>query len=87
MLITGGDLPGLSLAAAMASLNAPRLFAANGAVSLHKNSIIIDGVGFPGGLSMDEAALLSPGKAGIHLLITQKKTQNPVFCVFSYDLL
>jgi membrane dipeptidase len=60
MQLTRRNLIGLSITASIAALTAPRLFAADPDTRLYQDGIVIDGLGFPGGLSTDEAALLSP---------------------------
>jgi len=59
MPLTRRNLLGLSITSTAVALSAPRLFAANPSVSIYENSVIIDGLGFPGGLSNDESAPLS----------------------------
>jgi len=87
MTKTRRELQGLSLTTAVAELAAPRLFAADSAVSLYENSIIIDGLGFPGGLSIDETAPLSPveleqvsqsGLTAAHLTVGAVGTMPPL---------
>lgn len=87
MPTTRRELLGLSLTTAVAELAAPRLFAADSAVSLYENSIIIDGLGFPGGLSIDETAPLSPveleqvsqsGLTAAHLTVGAVGTMPPL---------
>lgn len=43
----------------LAALLAPRLFAQGNATAIYEDNIIIDGLGFPGGLNIDEGAPLS----------------------------
>ena len=87
MTITRRDLLGLSLSTAATALIAPRVFAKATPAALYENSIIIDGLGFPGGLSNDEAALLSPseleqvaqsGLSAVHLTLGAVGTMPPL---------
>jgi hypothetical protein len=59
MPLTRRDLLGLSLTSTISALITPRLVSANTPVALYENSIIIDGLGFPGGLSIDESSPLN----------------------------
>jgi len=59
MPLTRRELIHYTAATGLAALFAPRLFAQGTATALYEDSIIIDGLGFPGGLSADEGALLS----------------------------
>lgn len=49
----------LSITSAIAALVAPRSFAAGPGATVYRDSIVIDGLGFPGGLSTDENAPLN----------------------------
>lgn len=59
MPITRRDLLGLSLTSTISALLTPTLVSANTPASLYENNIIIDGLGFPGGLSNDESSALN----------------------------
>jgi membrane dipeptidase len=59
MPLTRREIIHCAAATGLAALLAPRLFAQGTAPAIYENSIIIDGLGFPGGLSKDESALLS----------------------------
>ncbi len=81
------DLLGLCLTSTAAAFFAPRLFAGSASASLYENSIIIDGLGFPGGLSNDENGLLSSteleqvGQSGLtaaHLTVGAVGTMPPL---------
>ncbi len=87
MPISRRNLLGLSLTSAVSALATPRLFALNKPVSLYENSIIIDGLGFPGGLSIDEAAALNAlelehvsqsGLTAAHLTVGTVGTMPPL---------
>ncbi|NOR19008.1 MAG: peptidase M19 [Xanthomonadales bacterium] len=62
MSLTRRNLLGLGTAATVAALTSSRLFAGSSSTPLYKNNIIIDGLGFPGGLSRDEGSGLIPGE-------------------------
>lgn len=85
--MTRRDLLGLSLTSAVSALLAPRLFAADLSKSLYENSIIIDGLGFPGGLSIDENAPLNAqelehvaqsGLTATHITVGAVGTMTPL---------
>ena len=87
MPITRRDLLGLSLASSISALIAPRLVSASTPVALYENNIIIDGLGFPGGLSTDESAPLNElelehvGQSGLtaaHLTVGAVGTMAPL---------
>jgi len=59
MPLTRRKLIHCAAASGLAALLAPRLFAQDTATAIYENSIIIDGLGFPGGLGADEGALLN----------------------------
>ena len=59
MPLTRRELLRYATVTGLAALAAPRLFAQGAAATLYENSIIIDGLGFPGGLGTDENALLN----------------------------
>ena len=59
MPLTRRELIHCAAASGLAALLAPRLFAQGTAPAIYESSIIIDGLGFPGGLNKDESALLS----------------------------
>ena len=59
MPLTRREILRYAAASGFAVLAAPHLFAQGNAATLYESSIIIDGLGFPGGLSADESALLS----------------------------
>ena len=63
MPITRRNLLQISASSFVAAMAAPGLLRANTDLPLYKNSIIIDGLGFPGGLSVDESAALIPEEA------------------------
>lgn len=77
----------LSLAPAIAAVLAPRLFAAETGAAIYRDSIVIDGLGFPGGLSTDEAAPLNgleveqvgdSGLTAVHLTVGAVGTMPPL---------
>ena len=87
MPITSRDLLGLSLASSISAIIAPRLVSASTPVALYENSIIIDGLGFPGGLSNDETSPLNDlelehvGQSGLtaaHLTVGAVGTMAPL---------
>jgi len=87
MQLTRRDLISLSISASLAALTAPRLFAADPGIRFYQEGVIIDGLGFPGGLSTDEAALLSPlelehvsqsGLTAAHLTVGSVGTMTPL---------
>ncbi len=87
MALTRRGLLGLSLTSGAMVFVAPRLFGDDLSVSLYANNIIIDGLGFPGGLSNDEEALLSPleleqvtqsGLTAAHLTVGAVGTMPPL---------
>lgn len=59
MPLTRRNLLYLSTASMLAAMATPRLLIGAPATSMYENSIIIDGLGFPGGLSTDESAPVS----------------------------
>jgi len=77
----------LSLAPAIAAALAPRLFAADAGAAIYRDSIVIDGLGFPGGLSTDESAALNEqeardvgdsGLTAVHLTVGSVGTMTPL---------
>ncbi len=87
MPITRRDLLGLSLSSTISALIAPRLVSASTPLSLYDNNIIIDGLGFPGGLSTDESAPLNDlelehvGQSGLtaaHLTVGAVGSMTPL---------
>jgi membrane dipeptidase len=87
MPFTRRELIRYAAATGFATLTAPRLFAQSSAAALYKSSIIIDGLGFPGGLSHDEGALLSEleiedirvsGLTATHLTVGSVGTMAPL---------
>jgi membrane dipeptidase len=81
------ELLNLSIFSAVAAVTAPGLLAANATASLYADSIVIDGLGFPGGLSMDEGAALNPleleqvrqsGLTAVHLTVGAVGTMTPL---------
>jgi len=87
MPLTRRNFLSLSIASALTATASPALFAANPATSLYDSSIIIDGLGFPGGLSVDEAALLNTqeledvvnsGLTATHITVGSVGTMTPL---------
>ncbi len=87
MSLTRRDLLNLSAAATVTALTSSRLLAANSASSKYKDNIIIDGLGFPGGLSTDEGVVLSQqeitdisnsGLSATHLTVGSVGTMAPL---------
>ncbi len=87
MPISRRNLLGLSLTSAISAFAAPRLFAESMPISLYEDSIIIDGLGFPGGLSIDEADALNvlelehvrqSGLTAAHLTVGAVGTMPPL---------
>jgi membrane dipeptidase len=87
MPFTRRELIHYAAATGFATLTAPRLFAQSSAAALYESSIIIDGLGFPGGLSHDEGALLSEleiedirvsGLTATHLTVGSVGTMAPL---------
>jgi len=87
MSLTRRDLIRLSITTATVAMASSPLFAVNSGTGFYKDSIIIDGLGFPGGLSNDEAALLSPleiehvrqsGLTAAHLTVGAVGTMTPL---------
>jgi membrane dipeptidase len=77
----------LSLAPAIAAVMAPRLLAADAGEAIYRDSIVIDGLGFPGGLSTDESAALNEreirdvgdsGLTAVHLTVGAVGTMTPL---------
>lgn len=59
MILTRRDLIRLSITSATLAMTSSPLFAAGADTRFYKDSIIIDGLGFPGGISNDETAPLN----------------------------
>ena len=87
MPLTRRDLLSFSVTSAITALATPRLLTANTRTSVYENSIIIDGLGFPGGLSSDESALLErlelehihqSGLTATHLTVGTVGTMTPL---------
>jgi len=87
MKLTRREIIRLSAAPAFASLVAPRLFAAEPGEAVYRKSIVIDGLGFPGGLSTDESAALNglgirdvagSGLTAVHLTAGAVGTMPPL---------
>lgn len=87
MPLTRRELIQSATAAGLAALAAPRLFAQGSATALYERSIIIDGLGFPGGLSTNESALLTTleiediqasGLTAAHLTVGAVGTMTPL---------
>jgi len=77
----------LSLAPAIAAVLTPRLFAAETGEAIYRDSIVIDGLGSPGGLSTDESAPLNEleieqvadsGLTAVHLTLGTVGTMPPL---------
>jgi len=87
MPITRRDLLGLSLTTSIGAVLATRLASANTPQTLYDDSIVIDGLGFPGGLSADDSAPLSAlelehikesGLTALHLTVGAVGTMPPL---------
>jgi membrane dipeptidase len=87
MPLTRRNFLSLSIASTLAVSSSPGLFAANPAAGLYDGSIIIDGLGFPGGLSVDENAPLNPhelrdikdsGLTATHITVGAVGTMTPL---------
>jgi len=86
MPLTRRELMRLSITTAAAMASSP-LFAANSDTGFYKNSIIIDGLGFPGGISTDDSAPLNAlelehvrqsGLTATHLTVGDVGTMTPL---------
>jgi len=87
MKFTRREVFQLSLAPAIALVLAPRSFAADPGAATYRDSIVIDGLGFPGGLSTDESAALNEleirdvgasGLTAVHLTVGAVGTMTPL---------
>ncbi len=87
MPFTRRELIRYAAATGFATLAAPRLFAQGSAAELYASSIVIDGLGFPGGLSQDEGAPLNElevedihasGLTATHLTVGSVGTMAPL---------
>jgi len=87
MKLTRREVFQLSLAPAIAAVLAPRSLAADAGAAIYRDSIVIDGLGFPGGLSTDESAALNEleirdvGESGLtaaHLTVGAVGTMTPL---------
>ncbi len=87
MKLTRREAIRLSLAPAIAAVFAPRLFAAETGEAIYRAGIVIDGLGFPGGLSTDESAALNEleirdvgdsGLTAVHLTVGAVGTMTPL---------
>jgi len=87
MKLTRREIICLAATPAVASLLTPRLFAAEAGAAIYRQSIVIDGLGFPGGLSTDESASLNEleiadvGKSGltaVHVTVGAVGTMPPL---------
>ena len=87
MPITRRNLLGLSLASSISALIAPSLVAARSQLASYDKSVIIDGLGFPGGLSNDESSPLNAlelehvsqsGLTAAHLTLGSVGTMAPL---------
>ena len=87
MPFTRRELIRYAAATGFATLAAPRLFAQSSATALYKRIIVIDGLGFPGGRSQDEGALLNElevedihasGLTATHLTVGSVGTMAPL---------
>jgi len=87
MPFTRRELIRYAAATGFATLAAPRLFAQGSATELYESSIVIDGLGFPGGISQDEGSLLNElevedihtsGLTATHLTVGSVGTMAPL---------
>jgi len=87
MKLTRREAICLSVTPALAVLLSPRLLAAETGAALYRKSIVIDGLGFPGGLSTDESASLNKqeikdvadsGLTAAHLTVGAVGTMPPL---------
>lgn len=87
MPLTRRELIRLSLTTTTAAMASSPLFAINSGSGFYKESIIIDGLGFPGGLSIDEASPLNAlelehvvqsGLTSAHMTVGAVGTMEPL---------
>ena len=78
---------GLATAAGLAAVTSPRLFAAVPGEAVYRESVVIDGLGFPGSMSTEPGAALTAAESGhvaesgltaLHLTVGEVGTMPPL---------